>query len=72
MTKTQFRLSVIAIFAAILLFNLTSPDRYHYIKGTSTAKGTMVDGVTGNMYLFRDGEWINIVDIKRTTEANKE
>ena len=71
MSKTQFRLGVAAIFAAILLFNLTSPDRYHYIKGTSTTKGTMIDGVTGNMYLYRDGEWRNIVDISREAETKR-
>lgn len=32
----------------------------------------MIDGVTGNMYLFRDGEWRNIVDIDRELKANKE
>ena len=71
MTKTQFRLGVAAIFAAILLFNLTSPDRYHFINATSISSGKMIVGVTGNMYLFKDGEWINIVDIKRRAEANK-
>ena len=72
MSKTQFRLGVAAIFAAILLFNLTSPDRYFYIQGSTLSSGKMIDGVTGNQYLFRDGEWRNIVDIHREAEANKE
>ena len=72
MSKTQFRLGVAAIFAAILLFNLTSPDRYFYIQGSTISSGKMIDGVTGNMYLFKDDEWINIVDIKRSAKANKE
>ena len=73
MSKTQFRLGVAAIFAAILLFNLTSPDRYHYLnKSVGITNGAMIDGVTGNIYLFKDDEWINIVEIKRRAKANKE
>ncbi len=64
MSKTHFRLGVAAIFAAILLFNLTSPDRYHYISGGTQTKGSLIDGVTGNLYLFRDGEWVNVVDLQ--------
>ena len=48
MTKTHFRLGVAAIFAAILLYNLTSPSRY-----THKQEGSQVmvfDGLTGKAY----------------------
>jgi hypothetical protein len=44
MTKTQFRLGALLIFAAILLHNLTSPDRYTVIGST------LIDGVTGKTW----------------------
>ena len=47
MTKTQFRLGVLVIFAAILLHNLTSPDRY------SIADGMKLDGVTGKTWKYQ-------------------
>jgi hypothetical protein len=46
MTKTQFRLGVLVIFAAILLNNLTSPDRYKAAADTHI----LIDGVTGKTY----------------------
>ena len=71
MTKTQFRLGVGALFAAILLFNLTSPDRYSLIGGNTSLTYKIFDGVTGNLYLFRDGEWINIKDLAKKSKAAK-
>ena len=47
MTKTQFRLGVVAVFAAILLFNLTSPNRYKVVSGGADLSGYVIDGVTG-------------------------
>jgi hypothetical protein len=46
MTKTQSRLGVVAIFAAILLFNLTSPNRCKVVSGDDLS-GYVIDGVTG-------------------------
>jgi hypothetical protein len=48
MTKTQFRLGVLVIFAAILLNNLTSPDRYSL--GKVSTSSVMLDGVTGKVW----------------------
>ena len=47
MTKTQFRLGALLILAAILLHNLTSPDRYKVVTGSTDLGGYLVDGVTG-------------------------
>jgi len=47
MTKTQFRLGVVAVFAAILLFNLTSPNRYKVVTSADDLSGYVIDGVTG-------------------------
>jgi hypothetical protein len=57
MSKTQFRLGVGAIFAAILLFNLTSPNRYTVIgpvplDAFSVPGSYLLDGVTGKMYRY--------------------
>ena len=49
MTKTHFRLGVAAIFAAILLHNLTSPNRYKVVAGGNDLTGYVVDGVTGEV-----------------------
>ena len=57
MTKTQFRLGVVAIFAAILLFNLTSPNRYKVVTTGNDISGYVIDGVTGK--------------IKRITESGR-
>ena len=59
MSKTQFRLSVVAIFAAILLYNLTSPNRYtHTHSGVTTF---VTDGVTGKAWYGGPGkEWSEI------------
>ena len=57
MTKTHFRLGVAAIFAAILLHNLTSPNRYKVVAGSDDLSGYLVDGVTGEVSaLIRDTE----------------
>tara|TARA_B100001250_G_scaffold346738_1_gene316703 strand:+ start:299 stop:514 length:216 start_codon:yes stop_codon:yes gene_type:complete len=69
MTKTQFRLGVGALFAAILLFNLTSPDRYFLIKsGTSSSAFKVFDGVTGKVVDYRwvsaENDWVDRKDIK--------
>ena len=56
MTKTQFRLGALLILAAILLHNLTSPNRYKLVsaQGGLTA-GYLVDGVTGEaIYLLEE------------------
>ena len=60
MTKTQFRLGVLVIFAAILLNNLTSPDRYRYHRDTALME--MSDGVTGNVYRYNItlGGWYKV------------
>jgi hypothetical protein len=52
MTKTQFRLGVLVIFAAILLHNLTSPDRYKIV-----APVLLVDGITGKTWKATGGKW---------------
>ena len=52
MTKTHFRLGALLILAAILLHNLTSPDRYSLIPGS-----VMLDGVTGKTWKASDGKW---------------
>lgn len=49
MTTTQFRLGVVAIFAAILLFNLTSPNRYKVVTTGNDISGYVIDGVTGKL-----------------------
>ncbi len=54
MTKTQFRLGLVAIFAAILLFNLTSPNRYKVVT-SGKYDGLVIDGVTGEIQRVRDG-----------------
>ena len=57
MTKTQFRLGVVAVLAAILLFNLTSPDRYKLL---GTSGSLLVDGVTGKTWVrsaSTSGKW---------------
>ena len=51
MTKTQFRLGVLAIFAAILLHNLTSPHRYS-MQGDSVSMVKM-DRITGKTWRYR-------------------
>jgi hypothetical protein len=51
MTKTQFRLGALLILTAILLYNLTSPDRY-----TRNSAGTVVDGVTGKVWFASEGK----------------
>jgi hypothetical protein len=50
MTKTQFRLGALVIFAAILLNNLTSPDRYSL--GKVSSSNVILDRVTGKMWRF--------------------
>ena len=52
MTKTEFRLGVLAIFAAILLHNLTSPHRYKVV-----TEAVLVDGVTGKTWKSIGGKW---------------
>ena len=52
MTKTQFRLGALVIFAAILLNNLTSPDRYT-IDGSGVS-AVRLDGVTGKVVKRKD------------------
>ena len=56
MTKTQFRLGALVIFAAILLNNLTSPDRY-FLANINSGKSNVpmptsviMDRVTGKMW----------------------
>ncbi len=68
MTKTQFRLGALLIFAAILLNNLTSPDRYRYHKDSSLME--MSDGVTGYVYRFNvsKGGWHKVVPPKPKTK----
>jgi hypothetical protein len=51
MTKTQFRLGALLILAAILLHNLTSPDRYS-AHGTGVAM-VKIDRITGKTWLFK-------------------
>jgi len=51
MTKTQFRLGALLILTAILLHNLTSPDRFKYTHSTSSA-GYLVDGITGKAWFL--------------------
>ncbi len=51
MTKTQFRLGALLIFAAILLYNLTSPDRYKI-----GSPSVLVDGVTGKVWVVSEGK----------------
>jgi hypothetical protein len=65
MTKTQFRLGVVAIFAAILLYNITSPNRYTFVDTTTegrlnaTSPYRLVDGMTGKMWkMTKEGESI--------------
>ena len=65
MSETQFRLGVVAIFAAILLHNLTSPNRYTIIQSGAPAKQsgevTVADGVTGRVWVGTiDVEWMEI------------
>ena len=50
MTKTHYRLGALLILAAILLHNLTSPDRY-----TGGSGNTVIDGVTGKVWVATDG-----------------
>ena len=52
MTKTQFRLGVLVIFAAILLNNLTSPSRYTIVDRPSQT-ALKIDGITGKTWVFR-------------------
>ena len=56
MTKTQFRLGALLILAAILLHNLTSPNRYKVVSAQGPlAVGYLVDGVTGEAkYLMEE------------------
>jgi hypothetical protein len=49
MTKTQFRLGALLILTAILLHNLTSPDRY-FVTSNNLIK---FDRITGNTWLFK-------------------
>jgi hypothetical protein len=56
MTKTQFRLGVLVIFAAILLNNLTSPDRYS-VHGTGITM-VKIDRITGNVWRARSAGWV--------------
>ena len=51
MSKTHFRLGALLILAAILLHNLTSPDRY-----TGNSSGTIIDGVTGKIWRPTEGK----------------
>ena len=51
MTKTQFRLGALLILAAILLHNLTSPDRF-----TPNSSSTIIDGVTGKVWVAEGGK----------------
>ena len=61
MTKTQFRLGVIAIFAAILLHNLTNPNRHTFIKNSAPYdKHRLVDGLTGKVYSWNGDEWMEL------------
>ena len=54
MSKTQFRLAVVAIFAAILLHNLTSPNRYTHEKTPGGSTVVVFDGLTGKAYWTTD------------------
>ncbi len=50
MNKIQFRLGVLVIFAAILLHNLTSPNRYSIVAGNPPTK---VDRITGKSWYVK-------------------
>jgi hypothetical protein len=52
MTKTQFRLGALLILTAILLYNLTSPDRYKIVSPV-----LLVDGITGKTWKAQSGKW---------------
>jgi hypothetical protein len=67
MTKTQFKLGILAIFTAILLHNLTSPNRYRFSPNGSSL--TVIDGVTGVIWMGSATKgWIKIVGSARTTD----
>ncbi len=54
MTKTQFRLGALLILAAILLHNLTSPDRYVFFESAGQTGAAVIDGVTGKVWVVTD------------------
>ena len=58
MSKTHFRLGALLILAAILLHNLTSPDRYS-VHGTGVTM-VKIDRITGNAWKFRTAGWVAI------------
>ncbi len=61
MTKIEFGLGVLAIFAAILLHNLTSPHRYTVIHPGPAAGGSVLvkaDGITGMTWKLRSDKWV--------------
>ena len=55
MTKTHFRLGALLILAAILLYNLTSPDRYTTQFSSNAA--LLIDGITGKTWKATSGKW---------------
>ena len=61
MTKTQFRLGVGALFALILLINITSPNRYK----TTLFSDKLVmktDGSTGKVWFYtKENGWIPLL-----------
>ena len=64
LSKTHFRLGVAAIFAVILLNNLTSPNRYTSIV-SDTGRVTVTDGVTGKVWRgVVGGSWVEIVEAR--------
>ena len=52
MSKTHFRLGALLILAAILLHNLTSPDRY-FVTSNNLIK---IDRITGKTWLFKTAD----------------
>ena len=66
MSKTQFRLSVGALFALILLFNITSPNRYK----TTLFSDKLVmktDGITGKVWFYtKENGWTPLLGSKMT------
>jgi len=71
MSKTQFRLGVVAIFAAILLHNLTSPNRYTHVK-TPGAVVLVFDGLTGKAYWTTDSATYGWREYGKDETPNKE
>jgi|TARA_B100001971_G_C17826671_1_gene351724 hypothetical protein len=71
MTKTEFRLGVLAIFAAILLHNLTSPDRYT-VTQTSGSTALRTDGITGMTWKLQSARWLPVVLADWSDKEKKE